>query len=552
MKFYKKNTSKKSMLNSSILKKASLLFIGAVFLMSCDKDFNEIGSGLVGEDHFDFEKDSLFTLTAFTRKSGAVETTNLPINPLGIFDNGKLGKTTANFVTQVLLGTESPTLNQVTDQITSVVLEVPYFSTFTETDSEGANKYKLDSIYGNLNQSIKLSVYENGYYLRDFDPATDFGTQKYYSDQNAMFDAAKLGATPSGAPVANGMPLNDNVAQPNENQAFRFSDTEQDALDENGGEGTKVTPRMRLHLNKEYFHKRIFQTASSNLVNNNVFKNYFRGLYFKVEENEAPGAMALLNFAQGKITITYDSGAAGTTVTEKKLVLNFAGGKSVSLLTHTATTASSEYEIAAGNSSSGDAKVFLKGGEGAVAYIDLFGGGNSAELDQLRNTAAANKWLVNEAHIVFNVDESAMMNMAEPKRVYLYDATNRKSLVDYNFDTSPNNALPKYAKTRYDGIAQLTGNSGASNRRVKKYRIRVTEHIKNVLFKDSTNIRLGLSVTESIANVVNSAVKTPTADLKSVPSASVLSPLGTIIHGSNLPDIDPKKMRLVISFTKPD
>lgn len=550
MKFYKKNTSKKSMLNSSILKKISLFCIGAVFLISCDKDFNEIGSDIVGEDHFDFEKDSLATVTAFTKKTGAVETLNLPINSLGIFDNGKFGKTTANFVTQVSLVKENPTFQNVTS-VKSVVLKVPYFSTFLETGSGGEGTYELDSIYGNLSQAIKLSVYENGYYLRNFDPNNNNNPQKYYSDQNAMFDAVKIGSSTSGLPILNGSPLN-NSNDLSENENFFFSNDELQSQGENEGDVIREAPGLRVDLNNEYFYKRIFENSGQNLVNNNVFQNYFKGLYFKVEEvNGIAGALALMNFKAGTITITYDDETASGTVVEKTLVMNLTGN-SVGLLSHTATTESSEYEIATGNSVTGDAKVFLKGGEGAVTYIDLFGGGNSAELEALRSTAISNKWLINEAYVLFNVDQSAMTDLLDPNRVYLYDATNRRAIVDYNYDTSSNSSLPKFAKIRYDGIAQFTGNSGGENRKAKKYRVRVTEHLKNVIFKDSTNVRLGLSVTETIANSASAAVKMPTADLKSVPFASVLSPLGTIIYGSNLPDTDSKKIRLVISFTKPD
>ena len=220
------------MLNSSILKKFALASLGIFFLISCDKDFNEIGSDIVGEDHFGFERDSLSTLTAFTKKTGAVETSNLAINPLGILDNGKFGKTTANFVTQVSLGTENPTFTNVTlARINSVVLKVPYFSTFKETNSDGANVYELDSIYGNLNQTFKLSVYENGYYLRNFDPNNNFEAQKYYSDQNAMFDAVKIGSSSTGTPVLNGAALNAGE------EIFKFSPSE---LETEGEEGEDV------------------------------------------------------------------------------------------------------------------------------------------------------------------------------------------------------------------------------------------------------------------------------------------------------------------------
>ncbi|MFC6098316.1 DUF4270 domain-containing protein [Flavobacterium qiangtangense] len=536
------------MLNSSILKKFALASLGIFFLISCDKDFNEIGSDIVGEDHFGFERDSMSTLTAFTKKTGAVETSNLDINPLGILDNGKFGKTTANFVTQVSfpLGTENPTFTNVTlARIKSVVLNVPYFSTFKETNSDGANVYELDSIYGNLNQTFKLSVYENGYYLRNFDPNNNFEAQKYYSDQNAMFDAVKIGSSSTGTPVLNGAALNAGE------EIFKFSPSELVTEGEEDEDDIKEAPGLRLNLNKQYFYNRIIDANSESLINNNIFQNYFRGLYFKVEEINGPAALAMLNFAAGTITISYEDETTASGVVDKTLVLNLSGN-TVSLLTHTATTESSEYDIASGNSVSGDAKVFLKGGEGAITYIDLFGGGNSAELEELRSTAIANNWLINEAHIVFNVEQSAMANTIDPNRIYLYDATNRRAILDYNFDSSANTAQPKYAKTRYDGIAQLTGNSGDANRKAKKYRVRVTEHIKNIIFNDSTNVRLGLSVTESIANSATLGVKTPTTELKSVPQASVLSPLGTIIYGSNLPDTNAKKLRLVISFTKPD
>lgn len=550
MKFYNKNTSKKSMLNSSILKKFALACLGTCFFVSCDKDFNEIGSGLVGEDHFDFEQDSLSTVTAFNRKTGAVETLNLAINPLGIFDNGKFGKTTANFVTQVALANENPTFTNVTS-LKSVVLNIPYFSTLTGTDDDGENVYELDSIYGNVEQTFKLSVYENGYYLRDFDPTNNFGIQKYYSDQNAMFDAAKIGATPSNAPVTNGAPLNNGVGMQNESFKFSNSQLVTPAADEDS-DPVKSAPGMRLDLNKEYFYKKIFENAGSNLLNNNAFQNYFRGLYFKVEETQGSAALSLMNFAQGTITITYDDESSTGIVSERTLVLNLAGGNSVSLTTHTATPLSAEYDAVVGNSSTGDSKLFLKGGEGAVAFIDLFGGGNSTELDELRNTAISNNWLVNEAHIVFNVDQPPMASSPDPNRIYLYDATNRRSLIDYGFDASTNNSAPKYSKIRYDGIAQLTGSSGDENRKAKKYRIRITDHIKNVIFNDSTNVRLGLSITENIANSANLALKTANAEFRNVPTSSVLSPLGTIIYGSNLPDNDTKKIRLIISFTKPD
>ncbi|HEU4497323.1 MAG TPA: DUF4270 family protein, partial [Flavobacterium sp.] len=289
----------------------------------------------------------------------------------------------------------------------------------------------------------------------------------------------------------------------------------------------------------------------ANLANNNVFKNYFRGLYFKVEEVSG-NALAMLDFSKGTIIMTYDddnvttvNGVSTTTVVSKTLVLRLAGNRA-SLLNHVATPESQGYESLA------DAgKVYIKGGSGAVAFIDLFNGGDPNELNNLRSQAIAGKWLVNEANLVFYVDRNEMLNTIDPNRLYLYDARNYRPVLDYFADQSSNSAKPKYGKFLHDGIVKLSGSSGDAGRKGIKYKIRITEHIKNLIFKDSTNVRLGLSVTETIGNVGNVSLKNPAPQFKKVPAASVMSPLGTVLFGNTPAVPDGKKLRLEIVFTKP-
>lgn len=542
------------MLNSSILKKFTLFFVGVAFLASCDKDFDGIGSDIVGDDHSDFEKEFV-DVNAFSTKTGVVETTNLPINPLGVFSNGKFGKTTANFVTQLELVTEGPSFRSdiVLTDVISVVLKIPYYSHVEDLDSDGGNVYKLDSIYGNRTAAMKLNVYENGYYMRDFDPNNNLQAQKFYSDQDAIFDAAKRGSDQAGNSVAGGSALN-NSSVVGQNTSFIFSPAEISipAATEDG-DPTKEAPQMRMDLNKDFFFKKIIQASSANLANNNIFKNYFKGLYFQIEEISG-GALSMLDFTKGTITITYKENTATTTdgaetitgSNEKTVVLNLKGN-TASLLKHTATPDSNDYEVA-----NGIDKLYLKGGEGSVAYIDLFAGDNEA-LEELRINAISNNWLINEANLVFNVEQTDMVNTIDPNRLYLYDAKNSMPLPDYSFDGTENRTKPKYAKTYHDGIAQLTGASGDSDRKATKYRVRITEHIKNLIYKDSTNVRLGLAVTETIANIGNLSVKIPpTLQTKKIPLTSVMSPLGTIISGSTNATPADKRIKLEITFTKPN
>lgn len=540
------------MLNNSFFGKLATVLLGAVCFISCDTDFNSIGTDIVGDDHFGVDP-TLYDVAANSQKTGAVQSNNLPINPLGIFDNGAFGKTTANFATQVQLAVVAPTFKGVDgiDKITSVILDIPYYSTLLTTDAEGASTYELDSVYGDITRKLKLKVHENGYFMRDLDPAGEFqNAQKFYTDQNDVFNAAK------------GIQLN-NSTVPAENDAFVFSAKQLITPGkEEDDEDVKSAPGMRLNLDKQFFYTKIFATPSANLANNNAFKNHFKGLYFNAEELDG-STMALMNFAQGKITITYKNlkaTATGTTDSDyedKTLVINLTGN-TVSLLQHTATAASTNYESLTDLSDPTTQRLYLKGGEGAVTYIDLFGGGNSAQLEEIRNTAIANNWLVNEANLVFTVDDaestnSAMKNTLDPNRIYLYNAKDNIPIIDYYYDTSTFASKPKYSKGIHGGIAELTGVSGDANRKAKRYKIRITEHIKNVLFRDSTNVKLGLGVTENIALVTNAALKNTSGTFTKIPTSSVMSPTGVVLYGSQVaPDKENKKLRLEIYYTKPN
>jgi hypothetical protein len=64
---------------------------------------------LIGGNNFDLSKISSQVI-ATIKKIGPVESNNLAVNALGIYDNGPFGTTTANFATQVTLETVKPTI----------------------------------------------------------------------------------------------------------------------------------------------------------------------------------------------------------------------------------------------------------------------------------------------------------------------------------------------------------------------------------------------------------------------------------------------------------
>lgn len=537
----------------NIYLKALLLTFTIIFIASCDKDYNEIGADVIGENHYGFDVDSTKTVKAYNQAIGPVQTNNLPINALGSYDHPKFGRTTANFVTQLELVAADPKFYNPTNLvIDSVYLYIPYFikSSKTETDSETGNStYELDSVYGGTSK-FRLSVYESGHYLRDYDPAGGFQEQqKYYSNQNSTFDGNKIGS-----------PLNNDPLAVSQNEEFYFKTNEYKITYQKDGEEVvkeRKAPGMWLDLNKEFFRTKIINAPAGKLLNNNIFKDYFRGLYFKAEELTSStdgGAMAMLNFKQGKIVIEYEDETSATDTTRKKksMTINL-GGNSVNLFEN---SESPEFSAALTNANptTGDEKLYLKGQQGSIAVIEIL---NPTEIAEMKN----NNWLINEASLTFTIDKNAMefpKKSKEPYRVYLYDLNNRRPIYDYYTDFSTR-ANTKFNKIVHGGIIdtqKVVGGRGI------RYKIRLTNHVRNLIKNDSTNVRLGLAITESISTVSNMKLKTPISSIDRIPTAGVMNPLGTILFGSkpivgdpqypNDPTGENRRMKLKIYYTKPE
>jgi hypothetical protein len=461
-------------------------------------------------------------------------------------------------------------------------------------------------------------VYENGYYLNSFNPNDNFQTQqRYFSDGSTNgniinFENLKKGNDGSGNSIQNGARLNDSPSTA-ENDQFFFNKAEiivyktkfntttgileyvdaNDVVLANQIDTSlrvvkeRLAPGIYLTLNKAFFKKRILEAGSANLVNNIQFKQYFRGLYFKMEQLPGEeGAMAMLNFSNAKVNVNYSSidegAAAGTVATSKTLVLNLgtnSGSNSVSLQDYSYSGAyNSGLNASATNPTFGsDSKLFLKGGKGSVVYLDVFGsadilkpvngqlvpGANQIpdELDQLRLKG----WLINEAYLELYIDKTAMAgaNQLEAERLYLFDATNQKALADYTFDATTNSNT-KYNKLIFGGIIER---DATSDKKGIKYKIRITQHINNLINSTDANlnknVRLGLTVTENI-NYSNSYYfkspfdinNTPTVssdDIEYFPVASIMEQQGVVLHGTNPTPADAsKKLKLIIHYTKPN
>ncbi|NQX86295.1 MAG: DUF4270 domain-containing protein [Flavobacteriaceae bacterium] len=597
--------------NKKIFQNILLYVILATAFISCDEDFSSVGSGIIGEDNFDTNSQS-YSVIAHNQSTGKLRSNSIPLYLLGHYNESTFGSSSASIIGQMQPSDNS--YNPIFGDdvvIESVYLNIPYFATALEQDDDGNTTYELDSVLGN--ESIKLEVYKNEYYLRNFDPNSEFDEAlQYYSNQTAS-DGSMITLPSEGSSLL--LYSNDNF----EPSAEEIIITEED---EDGEEEitARLTPAIRIPLLynsdaddddfnttiSENFWEDLFisKEGEPELSNANNFLNYFRGLYIKASASSTNinGSMATLNLSSASLTITYtnnfdeedtdnddilnfaDADADGDGVIENGpdtdndgikddydasitggtdedndgVIDNLPIGDGTFTLNFTGNVVNlidnNFISFPVGNDVDGDERLYLKGGpDGNIAILNLFNGdeeGNSTELDDFKSK----NWLINEANLVFYVDQALLNeNGSEPDRLHIFDLEKNTTLIDYQFDGSVD-ADSGYQKIKHS--VPLTRVDDEQSGEGIKYKIRITEHINNIFLRDSTNVKLGLAVTSNINSTENLNVKdfdeSDLGDLpESITSGIFLSSKGTILYGNNIID-ETKKVKLEIFYTEPN
>ncbi len=535
--------------------------VAFVFIISCDKDYNEIGSGLVADNHYDFLTKDDFTVNTYNRKTGPVQTDNLEVNSLGVYNNPTLAKTTFSYVTEVQLNELNPTVIDptVAQGIIKVVLNIPYFSTLTQINSDGTKTYSLNNFNGSnsnltdVSNRIKLSVFRTTFGITNVSVTPPFlnEPQRHYSNQLSDFNSSIVGTR------LNDFSFSSNI----QNDNFVFSNEEITNVDYTDIllPTKKAQPSLQINLS-DAFGQLVKNAGTTNLATNEAFRQYVGNLLFKVEQSGTnPGSMTQLNFKLGTIIIYYDDKTSLTNAinTRRKIVLNL-NGNSVGLHENLVTTLTYDNLTILGNPTTGpaDTSIILKGGEGAMGVLNLFSG---TELAQLRNP----KVVINDATLVFKVKNSGVDN---PDRIYLYDMDNQFPVYDYIVDQSTSTTYNQ-GKAVLGGFLETDAITGE-----KFYKVRITNYIRN-LVNDPTliNVKIGVTVCKNIANTRfgrissilpfdlanwnNASIINNTAKNKYYyPETAVINPFGVVLHGT-YPVGDPNynnRVKLVIKYSKPN
>ncbi len=532
---------------------------------SCDDDFNTVGSEIIGDVNF-IDSKYISTPIAYSKKFERVQTSALPVNMLGVYNDPTYNaQSTYGILSQVLPNRFNPDFgdNAVLD---SLVLNMPYFSTVTdqqqvdivigeETITETATTYELDSIYGN--SPIRLSIYKSNYFLRDFDPETS-ERQLYFSndiEDNFAAEAEEilLYTDESFIPSASELIL------------VQADGSDNDTLPDR----SRVTPRLRISFSdevKDLFTAQFLDKEDSpELSNPNNFRNYFRGIYFKAEQTDVDGNLVYFDMSEAQLTLHYsfdktdvsdedgDCSTDDIVRDEGTFELSFSNNIVNSISTTLDATIAEELRAENQDTIAGESNLYLKGGDGSYAVLDFFGTNilneNGEEENEYEFLKRQN-WLINEANIKFYIDQDKVTSGdAEPERIFIFDIETGQVLADYRLDiefglandTDPVNSI----------LNHLGRISRDSDGRGEFYQLGVTQHIINVLNEDAENTKLGLSVSQNV-NLTNvGSAFTPTdAEDENIPLSSIISNEGTILFGNGSTVPESKGLQLEIFYTE--
>ncbi|AGC76340.1 uncharacterized protein DUF4270 [Nonlabens dokdonensis] len=539
---------------------AAIIIAVILGVVSCENELTPLGSNFLGEDPENIIKEAEFDVKTYSAPVNPVQTNNFPSMPFGFYEDPVYGNSTYSFVSELNLGFQNPDIG-FNVELVDIKIDIPYFSTVISQSSTDQTIYELDSLYGN--QSIQIELYRSNYFLNSFDPDNISETAVYYSNfdneiENNLgellysdndFLPSPLEEVVTEDNIVNGMSVTDTIERLSPRYRRSFSDVETErwkeiffVTDPATGEITDIR---------------------SELANNNIFRDYFRGVYFKVNGVTGAGNLVHLNLNEASIIVTIQSDSIDVNDFDEDgqtddfianpqsdIRFNFNGAR-VGFINNEFTPEALANIAASNDPLNGAENTFLKGGAGSVAVVELFGQATNdvdGESPILTNVIQ-NQWIINEAYIDFYVNLPVDdQGENEPERIIIYDYDTNTLLSDYVIT----NALtdPLLANLSHLGrLERITNDDGSVD---IKYRIRLTQHLNDILAGNIQNNRLGIAVSQNVSLIGNNEVLNQggsTIEPNIIPLSAAISHEGTVIHG-NLSPILSKRPKLKVFYSE--
>ena len=411
--------------------------------------------------------------------------------------------------------------------------------------------YEIDSIYGNRNASFDLKVYELTYYLNRLDVENNFEyNAQYFSDQDFYANGFS------------GQVLHDDNINLNleEVPVLYYQDDPETAVIETGQVEYYESPRIRVPLNVEFFQRRLMNFEGlDQLKNADNFNHHLRGLIVKAD-NFSDDLYMLLDISNAQVVLEYNYNwynSKGTVTTDDDVIerrkksnsMPF-GGVYVNHYSYQDHNEEVQQVISSSSEGTPSNRIFLQGPR-LTSKIKLFAE-NEFDLPNVIYELASQDVIINEANLVLNIDKSAhdLSHDLLPNRLYLYSYNNGATLEDYNKDFTIDYNLGSVNANKYVFGGMLEYDS---NNKPDRYKFNITNHVNNIINKDSLNIDLGLVVNSNIEDItLRRAFTNPQNNKTLIPTSVIYSPYSVVLYGSHPNDSISfyKRLSLEILYTK--
>ena len=411
--------------------------------------------------------------------------------------------------------------------------------------------YEIDSIYGNRNASFDLKVYELTYYLHHLDIENNFEyNAQYFSDQDFYANGFS------------GQVLHDENINLNfeEVPILYYQDDPETTVIETDQVEYYESPRIRVPLNVEFFQRRLMNFEGlDQLKNADNFNHHLRGLIVKAD-NFSDDLYMLLDISNAQVVLEYNYNwynSKGTENTDddvierrKKSNAMPFGGVYVNHYSYQDPNEKVQQVISSSEEGTPSNRIFLQGPR-LTSRIKLFTE-NEFDLPNVIHELASQDVIINEANLVLNIDKSAhdVSHDLLPNRLYLYSYNNGATIEDYNKDFTIDYNLASVNANKYVFGGMLEYDS---DNKPDRYKFNITNHVNNIINKDSLNIDLGLVVNSNIEDItLRRAFTNPQNNKTLIPTSVIVSPYSVVLYGSHPNDSISfyKRLSLEVLYTK--
>lgn len=470
----------------NFIKKSAYFAALAIFIVgviSCEKDFTDINSGVVSNTKFS-TKDTVIDVIVTNAGVESVRTDGLSLLPppffgfqgqylLGTYINDNYENIEASIVSQVTI---DPSLKKVTfsnpnnlrveTTIDTVFLRLPYYATLESNTSRPV--FSLDSIIGNTSLPFTLNIFELNTFLNTLNPSDPSKVNNFFSDTeydvnpNSITATENLDFTPTPNDTLVIIKRRNSLGVVHDTDTIKYATTANPDL---------PLPMAIIPLKKSFAEQTFLNNYETpNFESQSAFNDYFRGILIEAKEkNHASGE-------RGGALISFNLRNAAS-VAAKPLIEVYYSNTFFDSNNEIDTIIKQNHSFQLGGISNNKYKmnnrvypnnnqVIVQGAAGSEAEVKILQ--SASELNLLKSK----NWLINNASLTFYINQDSDTTNV-PFRLFLYK--NGEDQLGSKITSQVKDIITEGEFTFGGGLEYDTSN------KKDRYTFRITDYISDFL-----------------------------------------------------------------------